>query len=238
MRDEFVDTCGLCDAPLRMGQRCACGDNWRAAQPAPAQSAALARKCRRPDGCDDEWRCSMNTPETAPCGARMEPVDLAQPASAEQQPVAGTARRWLAVGAGGDTVRLLPVGDASVGPDVFVRLAECAAPPALPQDADIDVECETCDGRGTIDERLGGYGDSNPAAKCPDCDGAGWWRRRTAPPALHEAALRAAIDACEKYAHEIQTASNGEWGVALECARRIRALRAAIDAARRDGGEG
>lgn len=85
MRDEFVDTCGLCDAPLRMGQRCACGDNWRAAQPAPAQSAALARKCRRPDGCDDEWRCSMNTPETAPCGARMEPVDLAQPASAEQQ---------------------------------------------------------------------------------------------------------------------------------------------------------
>lgn len=83
MRDEFVDTCGLCDAPLRMGQRCACGDNWRAAQPAPAQSAALARKCRRPDGCDDEWRCSMNTPETAPCGARMGPVDLAQPASAE-----------------------------------------------------------------------------------------------------------------------------------------------------------
>ena len=41
MRDEFVDTCGLCDAPLRMGQRCACGDNWRAAQPAPAQPAII-----------------------------------------------------------------------------------------------------------------------------------------------------------------------------------------------------
>jgi hypothetical protein len=68
----------------------------------------------------------------------------------------------------------------------FIDLSVFAAPPALPQDADIDVECETCDGRGTIDERLGGYGDSNPAAKCPDCDGAGWWRRRTDPPALHE----------------------------------------------------
>ena len=40
MRDEFVDTCGLCDAPLRMGQRCACGDNWRATPPAPAQPAS------------------------------------------------------------------------------------------------------------------------------------------------------------------------------------------------------
>lgn len=31
--------------------------------------------------------------------------------------------------------------------------------------------CETCHGEGTIDERLGGYSFSNPAATCPDCDG-------------------------------------------------------------------
>jgi hypothetical protein len=40
MRDEFVDTCGLCDAPLRMGQRCACGDNWRATRRAIVRAAA------------------------------------------------------------------------------------------------------------------------------------------------------------------------------------------------------
>lgn len=33
--------------------------------------------------------------------------------------------------------------------------------------------CETCGGEGTIDERLGGYSFSNPAATCPDCDGTG-----------------------------------------------------------------
>lgn len=37
------------------------------------------------------------------------------------------AQRWLAVAAGGDTVRLLPVGDGSVGPDIFVRLADLRA---------------------------------------------------------------------------------------------------------------
>ena len=34
-------------------------------------------------------------------------------------------------------------------------------------------ECETCFGNGTIDERLGGEWNSNPKAKCPDCDGVG-----------------------------------------------------------------
>ncbi|EPC3488061.1 hypothetical protein ACRZCU_000151 [Citrobacter freundii] len=34
-------------------------------------------------------------------------------------------------------------------------------------------QCETCTGTGKIDERLGGYSFSNPAAKCPDCDGSG-----------------------------------------------------------------
>lgn len=33
--------------------------------------------------------------------------------------------------------------------------------------------CETCNGEGTIDERLGGYSFSNPAADCPDCGGTG-----------------------------------------------------------------
>ena len=37
----------------------------------------------------------------------------------------------------------------------------------------IDFQCETCDGAGTIDERLGGEFFSNPAAPCPDCDGVG-----------------------------------------------------------------
>jgi DnaJ-class molecular chaperone len=37
--------------------------------------------------------------------------------------------------------------------------------------------CETCNGEGTIDERLGGYCDSNPAATCPDCEGVGEWEQ-------------------------------------------------------------
>lgn len=32
-------------------------------------------------------------------------------------------------------------------------------------------KCETCDGEGAIDERLGGEWNSNPKAQCPDCDG-------------------------------------------------------------------
>lgn len=36
-------------------------------------------------------------------------------------------------------------------------------------------ECETCGGKGTIDERLGGEWNSNPKATCPDCDGLGYW---------------------------------------------------------------
>lgn len=35
--------------------------------------------------------------------------------------------------------------------------------------------CDTCQGQGTYDERLGGYAFSNPEAKCPDCDGKGCW---------------------------------------------------------------
>ena len=45
---------------------------------------------------------------------------------------------------------------------------------SLLEDAANEVECETCQGVGTIDMRLGGYSFSNPAAKCPDCDGAGF----------------------------------------------------------------
>lgn len=37
-----------------------------------------------------------------------------------------------------------------------------------------DVDCETCEGLGHFDERLGGYSFSNPKAPCPDCDGRGW----------------------------------------------------------------
>lgn len=31
--------------------------------------------------------------------------------------------------------------------------------------------CETCSGKGTIDERMGGISTSNPEALCPDCKG-------------------------------------------------------------------
>ena len=34
-------------------------------------------------------------------------------------------------------------------------------------------ECSTCGGVGTIDLRLGGEWNSDPKAKCPDCDGTG-----------------------------------------------------------------
>lgn len=40
-------------------------------------------------------------------------------------------------------------------------------------------ECDTCQGKGTVDETLGGESFSNPFAECPDCDGTG--KRR--PPA-------------------------------------------------------
>lgn len=38
--------------------------------------------------------------------------------------------------------------------------------------------CDTCEGEGTVDETLGGEFFSDPEAKCPDCDGAGWWADR------------------------------------------------------------
>ena len=44
--------------------------------------------------------------------------------------------------------------------------------------------CETCEGLGTIDERLGGEFFSNPKAECPDCDGKGYWIPRAAPASL------------------------------------------------------
>ena len=36
------------------------------------------------------------------------------------------------------------------------------------------IKCDTCQGVGEIDERLGGYHTSNANAQCPDCDGAGY----------------------------------------------------------------
>jgi hypothetical protein len=61
-----------------------------------------------------------------------------------------------------------------------------APPPAAPDPVEPEIEvCETCDGEGTIDERLGGISTSNPAATCPDCDGVGEPRQlhRQAPAA-------------------------------------------------------
>ena len=39
-------------------------------------------------------------------------------------------------------------------------------------------ECECCNDTGVINERLGGEWNSNPAVKCPDCDGAGVWEAK------------------------------------------------------------
>jgi len=35
--------------------------------------------------------------------------------------------------------------------------------------------CDTCEGSGEIDETLGGEYFNNPHAKCPDCEGKGYW---------------------------------------------------------------
>ena len=57
------------------------------------------------------------------------------------------------------------------------RAALTQSKPQGPEGGHIDratvIECETCKGLGTINERLGGYAFSNPAAKCPDCGGLG-----------------------------------------------------------------
>lgn len=45
-----------------------------------------------------------------------------------------------------------------------------------------EMDCESCDGLGHFDERLGGYSFSNPKATCPDCDGRGWHYVTTTDP--------------------------------------------------------
>ena len=51
--------------------------------------------------------------------------------------------------------------------------------------------CETCEGFGYIDETLGGEPFSNPKAKCPDCDGKGYWfsSGKPVPPKDHIAGV-------------------------------------------------
>lgn len=63
----------------------------------------------------------------------------------------------------------------------------------------IPVWCETCNGEGTIDERLGGEHFSNPKATCPDCDGDGEYERNvniswTNIKAIHKRAVEIAED--------------------------------------------
>ena len=36
------------------------------------------------------------------------------------------------------------------------------------------IDCDSCSGHGTFDERIGGMHTSNPEATCPDCDGFGY----------------------------------------------------------------
>ena len=38
------------------------------------------------------------------------------------------------------------------------------------------INCETCNGLGTIDLTLGGWSTDDPAAACPDCEGTGEFR--------------------------------------------------------------
>ena len=53
--------------------------------------------------------------------------------------------------------------------------------PFDPERPDDERECQTCEGKGTIDMRLSAYGDSDQAAECPDCDGRGWWPAQEKP---------------------------------------------------------
>jgi DnaJ-class molecular chaperone len=46
------------------------------------------------------------------------------------------------------------------------------------QDDQDEIECDVCEGIGTIDELLGGIARSDPEAKCPDCDGSGYYLLR------------------------------------------------------------
>lgn len=57
----------------------------------------------------------------------------------------------------------------------------------------IEHQCETCDGQGTIDERLGGEWNSNPKAECPDCDGKGYWIAQADPEPLDKAEAAPAL---------------------------------------------
>lgn len=36
------------------------------------------------------------------------------------------------------------------------------------------IDCDSCSGHGTFDERIGGFAESNPEATCPYCDGFGY----------------------------------------------------------------
>lgn len=53
-------------------------------------------------------------------------------------------KRWIAVGAGGDTVRLLPVDVPSTGPDVFVKLLDADAAIAAAFEAGKRAERNRC----------------------------------------------------------------------------------------------
>ena len=53
--------------------------------------------------------------------------------------------------------------------ELQARVAELESEKSTPE----PIKCETCQGSGKIDERLGGYNFSNPSATCPDCDGLG-----------------------------------------------------------------
>lgn len=65
-------------------------------------------------------------------------------------------------------------------------------------------ECECCNGTGTINEKLGGEWNSNPAAKCPDCDGAGVWE------------AKAQVQQEQRNVHRLMHKINGEFIPASE----------------------
>lgn len=47
------------------------------------------------------------------------------------------------------------------------------SPPWVAMRDVVKIDCQTCDGLGTVDETLGGHSKASSAAKCPDCDGRG-----------------------------------------------------------------
>ena len=93
--------------------------------------------------------------------------------------------------------------------ELQARVAELESEKSTPE----PIKCETCQGSGRIDERLGGYGFSNPSAICPDCDGLG----EIDPP--RDFCVTAPARLTDEQAEKADEAIREALGGALDCKR-------------------